>query len=64
VKRKFRVVRKFKEETDKGWKFGIRLANIEGDSFKIMLDSESELSDYHIQDELLVEIVNPQTKWR
>lgn len=59
--RKFRVVRKFKEETEKGWKYGIRLSNVGGNNLTLYFDSESEMDSYQIQDDLAVKILNPQT---
>lgn len=60
MERSFRVVRRFKEETDKGWKYGIRLSNTRGDSLILYFDSESDIDSFQIQDDLVVKVANPQ----
>lgn len=61
LERRFVVVRKFTEETEKGLKYGIRLSNDEGDNLVLHFKSESDLDGFEIGDNLTVKVVNPQT---
>lgn len=60
MERVFRVVRKFKEETEKGWKYGVRLTNDNKDSLTLYFDVESQVDSFQIDDSLVVKLVNPQ----
>jgi len=62
MEREFRVTRKARVQSNKGFKYELTLSNIKGDLVKVQFDEEKELEPYQIQDIINVKITKPQTK--